>query len=153
MELDTVSGVSFVRISTSAAFLLIMRNYGERRRGPLSPTEQRSFSLQWEIRHSADEITIGTRVVPEDDLQGMFGLHLPHPDYMPDHARIQWAHACARTTGVAFEEIIGCPGKFLRADEYLNIPGPGTGCNGDPNISIEIDDRMRDAVRNFIENS
>lgn len=155
MELDVERTVRSVRVAISAraAFLHIMRDYREGRRGASSPAEQHSFCLHWEIHHRTDEITIGTRVVSEDDLRGMFGLALPRDAYLANHPHIQWALACVRTTGAAFEQVIGRPGQFLRADEFLVVPGPGIGRDGDPNISIEIDVPMRDAVRNFIENS
>jgi len=38
----------------------------------------------------------------------------------------------------------------IRYRQYLNIPRPGTAYIGDPNISIELDDRMRDAVRGLL---
>jgi hypothetical protein len=41
-------------------------------------------------------------------------------------------------------------GKFIRSGDFLNIPGPGTGHDGDPNISILIQGKMQDAVRRLI---
>lgn len=105
----------------------------------------------WEIRHSAHEITIGTRVVSEDDLRGMFGLPLPHDHCLLNSASMRWIHSIMADT--VFEQVIGRSGYFLRADDFLNIPCPGTGRDGDPNISIEIDVAMRDAVQEFLDNS
>ena len=42
-------------------------------------------------------------------------------------------------------------GKFVAKAQYLNIPEGGSGFDGNPNISIEIDDAIRDAVRNIVE--
>lgn len=42
-------------------------------------------------------------------------------------------------------------GKFFAVSNYLNIPMPGTGMNGDPNISIEITREIRDAVAQLME--
>lgn len=151
MGLDESLGLSFVQLSASAAFLRITRFYNERRRGPSAPAKQRSFRIQWELRHSAEEMTMGTRVVSEDDLRGMFGLPLAPDAYSCDHPHIRWAHACVSATGDSFEQVIGHSGYFLRADDFLNVPGPGIGKDGDPNISIEITVAMRDAVQNFME--
>jgi len=37
-------------------------------------------------------------------------------------------------------------GFFLRFDEYLNIPGPGCGMDGDPNISIYLEHEIKDEI-------
>lgn len=41
-------------------------------------------------------------------------------------------------------------GKYIRQGKFLNIPGPGTGHDGDPNISIYIDDEMCEAIRRLL---
>jgi len=42
------------------------------------------------------------------------------------------------------------PGKYTRADGDLNIPCPGTGCDGDPNISIWVHHAVSKAVMDLI---
>ncbi len=42
------------------------------------------------------------------------------------------------------------PGHFIRKGKFLNVPMPGTGMDGDPNISILITDEIQKAVRNLI---
>ena len=37
-------------------------------------------------------------------------------------------------------------GKFIGYKQYLNIPGPGTGNDGDPNISVSITNDIKKAV-------
>ncbi|MFA5747554.1 MAG: hypothetical protein WC872_00405 [Candidatus Absconditabacterales bacterium] len=56
------------------------------------------------------------------------------------------------------EELIkryGCSaasvGQFVRYENYLNMPGPGTGNDCDTNISILIDDKMKEAVLKLIQ--
>ncbi len=39
---------------------------------------------------------------------------------------------------------------FIRWKQHLNIPCPGTGNDGDPNISILIDEEIQEAVRQLI---
>ena len=41
---------------------------------------------------------------------------------------------------------VATQGKFLRDRKYLNIPCPGTGHDGDPNVSIFVSDEIRNAV-------
>jgi hypothetical protein len=43
-----------------------------------------------------------------------------------------------------------CQGSFIRFGPYLNIPCPGTGCDGDPNISILIDCSIKKSIRDFV---
>ncbi|MDO8638947.1 MAG: hypothetical protein Q7R43_05200 [Candidatus Daviesbacteria bacterium] len=41
-------------------------------------------------------------------------------------------------------------GAFIRWGNFLNIPGPGTGHDGDPNISIFLTDVIRNSIFNLI---
>lgn len=43
------------------------------------------------------------------------------------------------------------PGLFIRKGNFLNIPCPGSGLDGDPNISIHLDDEIRNAVKKLVE--
>jgi len=46
---------------------------------------------------------------------------------------------------------VALQGKFIRWGRYLNISGPGTGRNGDANISVYVTDEIEQAVRTLIE--
>ncbi|MBY0472844.1 hypothetical protein K2Q00_00980 [Patescibacteria group bacterium] len=53
--------------------------------------------------------------------------------------------AVVERTGIPFDAALqGC---FVRWGQWLNIPHPGTGMQGDPNISIELDDEIVAAVQ------
>ncbi len=41
-------------------------------------------------------------------------------------------------------------GKFIRYQEFLNIANPGTGHDGDLNISVEVDEIIQQAVGHII---
>lgn len=41
-------------------------------------------------------------------------------------------------------------GKYIRRGDFLNIPCPGTGNDGDPNISICLDDEIKDTIRQLL---
>ena len=75
-----------------------------------------------------DEITMDAR-----QLCDAFGLN-DKPEYED-----QWGDTAYEHT--AFEA-----GRYFRYDQYLNIPNPGTGEDGDPNISILITDDMKHAI-------
>ncbi len=42
-------------------------------------------------------------------------------------------------------------GCFIGYQEFLSIPGPGTGHDGDPNVSIMISPQIRDAVKQILD--
>lgn len=42
-------------------------------------------------------------------------------------------------------------GIFIRWNEYLNIPGPGTGSDGDPNVSLEISGEIKEAIADLLK--
>lgn len=46
---------------------------------------------------------------------------------------------------------VGYQGKFIRLRDMLNIPGPGTGLDGDPNISIYVTAKIQDAVSSLLK--
>ena len=71
------------------------------------------------------------------ELKGAFGL----ADYLPPEAAS--LILCYGGTAAA-------PGKFLRYERWLNIPCPGTGADGDPNLSIEVSQEITAAITRAI---
>jgi hypothetical protein len=45
----------------------------------------------------------------------------------------------------------GEQGVFIRMGNHLNIPGPGTGHDGDANMSLYVDWTMQEAVRRLLK--
>jgi len=45
---------------------------------------------------------------------------------------------------------VASQGKYIRYKNFLNIPCPGTGHDGDPNISIHLDDNIKDAIQKLL---
>jgi len=41
-------------------------------------------------------------------------------------------------------------GCFIRQGKFLNIPGPGTGVDGDVNVSLRLDPEIKIAVKEFL---
>ena len=43
------------------------------------------------------------------------------------------------------------PGKYIRYGRWLNIPCPGTACDGDPNVSIWVEEMIQEAIIKLLE--
>ncbi len=92
--------------------------------------------VEWEVvQHVAyDEAARGRRQFDSDELAAAFGLNDKSGFFGQWMIDQYGAHSAEQ-------------GKYIRWKHFLNIPCPGTGHDGDPNVSIHIDDTMRDAVR------
>ena len=90
------------------------------------------WNVRWEIFQSSGK-DLGCREFKTCELAAAFGLTEDSGDYG------QWvidqfgAHSAEQ-------------GKYIRWKHFLNIPCPGSGHDGDPNVSIHIDDEMRSTV-------
>ena len=45
------------------------------------------------------------------------------------------------------------PGKYIRYGRWLNIPCPGTACDGDPNVSIWVEETIQAAIIKLVESN
>ena len=78
----------------------------------------------------------------EEQLRVMFGLD---NDFVtPGHS--QWLIK-------EYEADVAEQTLFIRKGNYLNIPCPGTAHDGDPNVSIELDDEIKEKVKELISES
>lgn len=103
----------------------------------LRDIHQRGWNVHWRIEGPS---SVSGRVwMSDEQVAGAFGLQ--------DAVEIWEGNAW-------FLERYGAdsvsPAVYIRYQNFLNIPCPGTGYAGDPNISIELDDRMKEAVRSFL---
>jgi len=48
---------------------------------------------------------------------------------------------------------VALPGSFIRHATYLNIPGPGTGHDGDANISVKLWEETKEGVVRLLNGS
>lgn len=96
------------------------------------------WNVEWCILHSPIENVTGTILFTGEELRTAFGLK---PVTTPSNDK----HLIERFGGDRAYR-----GKFFGYGNHLNIPGPGTGHDGDPNISIEISDEMRDAIKQLL---
>lgn len=92
----------------------------------------------WKIKQNIETGSSGRVIFTPDQLRAAFGL--------------------IDTTGKFSQGIINqygaesaVQGKYIRWKNFLNIPCPGTGMDGDPNISVHYDFSIQEAVRIFLE--
>jgi len=118
-------------IKGSAAHLMIRPadpgNYGPDR-----------WWLIWEIRFFLRQHAAGEIAVLTEALRRAFGL--------TDGADESGKWLVDRYGGDSAEQCC-----YIRQGNHLNIPGPGTGHDGDPNISIFLEDDIKNAVRQLLE--
>ncbi len=101
--------------------------------------DYRGWSVSWQVRYSRSERTEGTVVINDAAFASAFDLVAPK-----DNMRDGWL--IERYGGDAAYQ--GC---FIRWGRFLNIPCPGTGHDGDPNVSIYISDDILIAVRALLQ--
>lgn len=97
--------------------------------------------VDWEVAQFTpnDEGAHGRVHFDNEDLAAAFGL----TDSIGKEGYGQWL--IDRFGGDSANQ-----GKYIRWRNYLNIPCPGTGHDGDPNVSIHLDDTMRNAARKLL---
>lgn len=95
--------------------------------------EGQAYRVFWEITHHGGSI-VGNIFMFRPTLEAAFGL----TDSI-QFADSEWLIDEYGATTAAYR-------AFIRFGDYLNMPGPGTGHDGDPNISIKIDNGIRQAV-------
>ena len=91
--------------------------------------ERADYLLIYEIRQPSGKFVVGKIEISKIDLKKAFGL--------------------SGECDVEDEQQI--PGKYIKHGSYLNIPGPGTGNDGDPNVSIYLDEALVSNVRAFLD--
>lgn len=111
------------------------------------------------IKSNATRLSISKKITKKDVLWNI-NYSISHGDScLTSNSLIMTSESLARAFGLDdnFEEsgssilkefggTNGLQGKYIRYKEYLNLPGPGTGHDGDPNLSIKIDDKIKTAI-------
>ena len=96
------------------------------------------WDVRWIIFGTGQRRVDGYLLLSQDELAAAFGL--PHEKEVNNKGY-------AAKYGA--EEAV--QGRFIRQGPYLNIPCPGTGLKGDPNISVKIYNSMKERVASFIK--
>ncbi len=94
------------------------------------------YLVYWKIKHCLGWAN-GTTLYTSDELRSAFGLSEDSGDY--------GGRLIDRFGADVAEQ-----GKFIRWRNFLNIPGPGTGDDGDPNISIDLDAEIKNAIEKLL---
>lgn len=121
--------VSLVLIDGSAATVKIFR--------VTDPTSTWDWIVEWEIKHGKGEKVNGSVCMDTEELEAAFML---------SQLTGKWGDELIKRFGAHTAQ----QGSFIRWKKYLNIPGPGTGHDGDPNVSIFLDKEITEAVRSLV---
>lgn len=95
------------------------------------------FQVSWNIKFFADEWSSGQVIFSHEDIKQAFGL----------------SDQCGEHGYGLLNEFGGTTAhqrRFIRYLNYLNIPGPGNGHDGDPNVSVEVTDQIKSAVKKML---
>jgi len=93
--------------------------------------------VEWRVVQTPHAKSTGETVLTTDELSAAFGVTTP------EMSEEDATHFLFAQYGAAAAK----QGGYIRWDDWLNIPCPGTAHDGDPNISIYIDIAMREAVK------
>ncbi|MBL7022215.1 hypothetical protein ISR92_02785 [Patescibacteria group bacterium] len=121
----------FLAISGSAAFIEIFLN-------PAATSNLFKWFVRWKINQFVVMEVTGQRLFSDQDLKAAFGLS----DVSGEHG--EWIIS-------RFGADVAEQTKYIRWKEYLNIPCPGTGGDGDPNVSVYLSEEIKWAVKNLLE--
>lgn len=111
-------------IESGAAYLEITRGGG--------------YTVRWRVTHNPSSHIEGTLVFSEREFKQAFALS--------EKSGESGEGILAEYGGTAASQ-----GSFIRYENYLNIPCPGTGRDGDPNISILLNEEIKKEAKNFLD--
>jgi hypothetical protein len=110
--------------------------------GPGPSADRQWWNVDWSITHHLNGWNWvqaqGQTLFSRNELAVAFGLT---------------EQPCSRASAWLVDQYgadAGEQGVFVRMGNHLNIPGPGTGHDGDTNISIYVDQAMQEAVKHLL---
>lgn len=127
----TVDNSNTVTIAGSAAEITIVAVNG-------NAPNTTDFSVEWKVILTQGQMATGTRIFGYEELAAAFGI----TNDSGDHG--QWL--IDRYGGQSAEQGL----LYIRWRNFLNVPCPGTGLDGDPNISILITDEIKSAILDML---
>lgn len=124
-----------LKLQASAAELEVRRNYLVEEN-----VNVRIWELHWRVVQSYPEgcESRGKTIVYDDGLRKAFGLD--------DSFDLAGEFIIKKYKAVTTARW-GC---FIRYKEFLNIPCPGTGCDGDPNVSVLVTEEIQEAITKML---
>ncbi len=105
----------------------------------ISPEKDQKFKVAWTIDHSPAEMVTGTVLLQRPRLLTAF---LVLPNLPPEESQASYLKR--------FEVDAGAVGYFIRRSRFLNLPCPGTGHDGDPNVSIVVTQEITNAIGRIV---
>lgn len=127
MDLLEVDPFGHIAIAGSAAWVNIDQ----------APEKEGEWNVAWKVKHSYRKHVTGLTVMHDQTLARAFGLE----DDIYNHSL--WL--ISGYGGTSAEQ-----GQYIRYRDYLNINCPGTGHDGDPNVSIVLDEQIKQAIRQIL---
>lgn len=100
----------------------------------------KGWYVDWEVVHSGDTKVNGRTFMTKEDLSAAFGLSDGSGrfgDWLIERFGADSANQH----------------EYIRWGNFLNIPCPGTGHDGDPNVSIYLDDEIKEAVKGLLKDA
>ena len=100
--------------------------------------DQEHLCIEWEVRFSQREKAKGTVLLTPNQMRAAFGFS--------DECEEGSAFLVEKYGGTCAKQ-----GRFIRWKNCLNVPCPGTGRDGDPNVSIELTPEIKAAVKELLD--
>lgn len=100
------------------------------------------FDVQYHINHCDGSHSSGSIVMSRADLSRAFGL--------TNGFGVGFSHSGKGLLEKGCELDAASQGKYVRLGDYLNIPHPGTGLVGDPNVSVQLTTEMKSVVQTLL---
>ena len=140
MNLDEVcysTKVVSVRIKGSATVMTVTSSW---------PSQ--GWIVEYAITHSPDENSSGAVWMSDSDLESAFDLSSSGKhEGLPAAPNNSAAQVGNQWLLDKYGGDVAVQGKFIRYGPCLNVPGPGTGNDGDPNISVYLTPEIKAAVK------
>jgi hypothetical protein len=95
-------------------------------------------TADWKIRHTMSSVVNGSIFMTEKEFKQAFGIS-EQTDEFGDDILAEYGGSSARA------------GVFIRYQDWLNLPCPGTGHDGDPNISLKLTEEIKKEAKSFID--
>ncbi len=95
------------------------------------------WQIEYSVQYGPCESDGGRRIWDTEMLATAFGVK-----FSKQYARTY----IARKVGASY----GKQGQFVLLRHHLNVPMPGTGNDGDPNVSVHLSDEIQEAVASLI---
>lgn len=121
----------------SSKEVLVLKGSAAEVRITKAPGEESGWFIEYRIDHGGGCQTNGRVWMTDSELGAAFGL----------------VEDVERNSSWMIERFGGTVAKqrkFIRYRDFLNIPGPGSGYQGDPNVSIELYPETKLAIHNLV---